>query len=100
MAEKDPGRNEKEKEGEKMRIVFESAFDPEVIGYCAGCGGEIYSDEAYYKDGEEMIHATGRIVGVKDGDRTVGVWTCLFAYLQLNALQDEAAALLGMERKN
>lgn len=73
--------------------------EPHVIGYCAGCGGEIVSDEPYYQDGDNMIHASGKIAYVKADNKIIGNWTCLFAYMQENAMQDEAASLFGMERK-
>jgi hypothetical protein len=82
-----------------MRNYKTPSNDPIEIGICAGCGHPIYSNENYWLDGDNMIHASGKIAYVKADNKVIGNWTCLFAYMQENAMQDEAASLFGMERK-
>ena len=73
--------------------------DPYVIGFCVGCGGEIMSDDPYYLDGDNMIHASGKIAYVKQDNAIIGRWTCLMQYIEENGLQDAMAVAVGMERK-
>ena len=72
--------------------------EPTIIGWCAGCGTEIYSDQEYFLDGETMIHATGHIFRAKH-DNQFYPYTCLMNYLNESGLFDEAALALGMERR-
>ena len=82
-----------------MKDLQRITVDPYPIGFCAGCGTEIMSDEPYYLDGDNMIHATGKIAYVKKDNIIIGHWTCLMQYIEENGLQDTVAAALGMERK-
>ncbi len=82
-----------------MRRVTSESGDPHVIGTCAACGHPIYSNEDYYISCGEMIHArgVGAIAKTVETGKTIYM-SCLFLRLQQDSMEDEAAAMFGMER--
>ena len=83
-----------------MRNYKTPSNDPVEIGICAGCGHPIYSNENYWLDGDNMIHADGvgataTVVG-QQRKRNI---CCLFLYLQSELLEDEVDEAMKIERK-
>lgn len=82
-----------------MRNYKTPSNDPIEIGICEGCGYPIYSNENYWLDGENMIHADG--VGATAtviGQQQKRNISCLFLYLQSELLEDEVARALEIEK--
>lgn len=80
------------------RISYQD-HEPQVIGYCAGCGSEVYDDQEYFRDGDQIVHATGFITKITTINGQVPV-SCLMSYLSECCMENEVARLLGMERIN
>ena len=78
-----------------------NADDPVVIGYCAGCGNPIYSNEPYLEHNGEMVHIedAGAVARIVDSEmnRTVNM-SCLLLYLQEICEEDRVIKALGMQR--
>ena len=83
-----------------MRNFREYSNDPYEIGICAGCGHPIYSNDNYWLDGDEMIHAdgVGAMATVIDKPGTITI-SCLMLYLENICMQDEVAEAMGIEKK-
>lgn len=83
-----------------MRNYKTPSNDPIEIGICSGCGYPIYSNENYWLDGDNMIHADG--VGARAtviGQQHKRNICCLFLYLQRELLEDEVADAMRIEKK-
>lgn len=81
-----------------MKGINYTDREPQVIGWCAGCGSEVYSDQEYFQDGDQIVHATGFITKITTINGQVPV-SCLMSYLSECCLENEVAQLLGMERR-
>lgn len=83
-----------------MRNYKTQSNDPIEIGICAGCGHPIYSNENYWLDGDNMIHADG--VGASAKVPGQARWiklSCLFLHLNEESMEDEVADAMKIERK-
>lgn len=73
--------------------------DPIEIGFCAGCGDTIWSDEDYFTDDAgNMIHASGHFCTVEtvSGRKRI---PCAALYFSEVCIWDEAVKAMGLERK-
>lgn len=88
--------NYKTKAERKMKAKIS---DPVEIGFCAGCGDTIWSDEEYLvDDAGNMVHADGHFcfVDTLNGKRKI---PCAALYFTEICLWDEAVKAMGLERK-
>ena len=84
-----------------MRVPKVECDDPVVVGYCVACDHPIYSNEDYYIDQYgAMIHAKGVGATAKTAESDTSIYiSCLYLYLQQEILEDDAAKLFGIEKK-
>ena len=84
-----------------MRLPKATANDPVIIGYCAGCGNPIYSNEQYLTYFGDMIHAegVGAVARIVDNEmnRTIQM-SCVLLYIREICEEDKVIEALGMTR--
>lgn len=92
-------KSDKKREEKEQRMMMKRQKEPVEIGFCAGCGDAIWSDEPYLVDDTgNMVHADGHFcfVDTLAGRKKI---PCAALYFSEICLWDEAINAMGLERK-